>query len=132
MKKALMLVAVVAMVGTAAWWSRAGEPPAPAEKAYDIQISVAKIDAAGGKKLLAEPRLRTLAGRPATLQVGGEIPIPSESNGITFRSVGTRLTVVVHEKAEAGKVELDAELEVSRPIYADSTAADGERLPITF
>ncbi len=49
-------------------------------------------------KLMAEPTLTTLSGRPATFNVGGEIPIPiQQSLGVTtvqWREFGTRIDFV--------------------------------------
>ncbi|MEX2175715.1 MAG: pilus assembly protein N-terminal domain-containing protein [Pirellulaceae bacterium] len=49
-------------------------------------------------KLMAEPTLTTLSGRPATFNVGGEVPIPiQQSLGVTtvqWREFGTRIDFV--------------------------------------
>lgn len=59
---------------------------------------VAELEKAGALKVLAEPALATVSGRPASLHVGGEFPIPvPQSNGgstIEFREFGTRLDLV--------------------------------------
>jgi pilus assembly protein CpaC len=49
-------------------------------------------------KLLAEPTLTTMSGRPATFNVGGEVPIPIASglgtNTIQFKEFGTQVDFV--------------------------------------
>ncbi|MEQ9379274.1 MAG: hypothetical protein RJP95_00290 [Pirellulales bacterium] len=57
-----------------------------------------ELEKAGALKVLAEPTLATVSGRPASLHVGGEFPIPvPQSNGdltVEFRAFGTQLDVV--------------------------------------
>ena len=56
---------------------------------------VAALKKAGVLRVLAEPTLATISGRPASIHVGGEFPVPvPQSNGdsaIEFQKFGTQL-----------------------------------------
>ncbi len=73
----------------------------------------------GLTKILANPTLTTLSGRPASFLVGGEQPIPVPSGvggsavGIEYREFGTRLTFLPVVLGE-GRIRLEVEPEVSQ------------------
>jgi hypothetical protein len=70
----------------------------------------------GAAKLLAEPRLITLNGRPACLLPGGQQAVPSRSTdggkSVRFVPIGTQLKVLPRV-VESGKVFVEVEAEVS-------------------
>lgn len=63
-----------------------------------LQKTVAELEKAGALIVLAEQTFATVSGRPASLNVGGEFPIPvPQTNGgstIEFKEFGTRLDLV--------------------------------------
>src|SRR5262249_32754224 len=80
-------------------------------------------------KLLAEPRLVTLSGRPATFLSGGDQAVPIVSGfggtaGVQFVPFGTRVTFLPVVLGD-GKIYLDVEPEVSRLDVANGTPLPG-------
>ncbi|MCC9608474.1 hypothetical protein LOC68_10090 [Blastopirellula sp. JC732] len=77
---------------------------------------IADLKHAGAWKVLAEPTVTTLDGRPASLHVGGEFPIlVAQKDGNTatqFRPYGTQLSVTPVVLGE-GKLKLDLHPELS-------------------
>jgi pilus assembly protein CpaC len=71
----------------------------------------------GLAKILANPTLVTLSGRPATFLVGGEEPISSVSTlgavNVEYKEFGTRLTFLPIVLGD-GKIRLDIQPEVSQ------------------
>jgi len=63
-----------------------------------FKTMIAELEKAGALKILAEPTLATVSGRPASLHFGGEFPIPIQlPNGQSaseFKKFGTQLDVV--------------------------------------
>jgi len=72
----------------------------------------------GVAKLLTQPKLVTLSGRPAHFVSGGEVPIPSAgglgTTTVTFKPVGTLITLLPVVLGN-GKIHLEVEPEVSEP-----------------
>ncbi|MCA9027514.1 MAG: hypothetical protein KDA86_20060 [Planctomycetaceae bacterium] len=86
----------------------------------------------GAAKVLAEPRLVTTSGRPATLHSGGEFPIliPKEVGevNVKWREFGVRaeiLPIIL----ENGRVKLDVAPEVSERDFTNSVAIEGTVVP---
>jgi pilus assembly protein CpaC len=83
-------------------------------------------------KLLAEPRLVTQSGRPASFLSGGEqaVPIPAGLGqvGVQFEEFGTRLNFLPVVLGN-GKIHLDVEPEVSQLDAASGTNIGGAVVP---
>jgi pilus assembly protein CpaC len=83
-------------------------------------------------KLLAEPRLVTLSGQPASFLVGGEqaIPVPAGLGqvGVQFEEFGTRLNFLPIVLGN-GRIHLEVEPEVSNLDPAAGTAISGTIVP---
>ncbi len=93
-----------------------------------LQKTVAELEKAGALIVLAEPTLATVSGRPASLHVGGEFPIPvPQSNGgstIEFREFGTRLDLVPVVLGH-GRIRLELRPRISE-IDSDRSVVLGE------
>jgi pilus assembly protein CpaC len=83
-------------------------------------------------KLLAEPRLVTLSGRPASFLVGGEqaIPVPAGLGqiGVQFEEFGTRLNFIPIVLGN-GRIHLEVEPEVSNLNAAAGVSINGTTVP---
>jgi pilus assembly protein CpaC len=83
-------------------------------------------------KLLAEPRLVTMSGRPASFLNGGEqaVPIPAGLGqvGVQFEEFGTRLNFLPVVLGN-GKIHLEVEPEVSALDAANGTNISGAIVP---
>ncbi len=83
-------------------------------------------------KLLAEPRLVTLSGRPASFLVGGEqaIPVPAGLGqiGVQFEEFGTRLNFIPIVLGN-GHIHLEVEPEVSTLNPAAGVSINGTTVP---
>jgi pilus assembly protein CpaC len=83
-------------------------------------------------KLMAEPRVITLSGRPASFLSGGEqaIPVPAGLGqvGVQFEEFGTRLNVLPIVLGD-GKIHLEIEPEVSQLDNASGTTIQGTVVP---
>jgi pilus assembly protein CpaC len=83
-------------------------------------------------KLLAEPRLVTLSGRPASFLVGGEqaIPVPAGLGqiGVQFEEFGTRLNFIPIVLGN-GRIHLEVEPEVSNLNPAAGVSINGTTVP---
>lgn len=84
-------------------------------------------------KILANPTLTTLSGRPATFLVGGEQPYPVPASlgqppSIDFKQFGTALTFVPVVLAD-GRIRIEVEPEVSRLDFANGVTIAGTQVP---
>jgi Flp pilus assembly secretin CpaC len=83
-------------------------------------------------KLLAEPRLITLSGQPASFLSGGEQAIPTPAGnsqvGVQFEEFGTRLNFLP-TVLEGGKIHLELEIEVSQLDAASGANISGAFVP---
>ncbi len=86
----------------------------------------------GVAKVITEPRIVTLSGRPASYLVGGEqaIPVPAGLGqvGVQFEEFGTRLNVLPIVLGD-GRIHLEVEPEVSSLDAANGTTIDGTVVP---
>ena len=86
----------------------------------------------GLTKILAEPRVVTISGRPASFLDGGEqaIPVPAGLGqiGVQFEEFGTRLNVLPIVLGN-GKIHLEIEPEVSSLDPANGTSIGGTIVP---
>ncbi len=63
-------------------------------KDRDPKALLAKLEQSSTAKILASPTLVVVSGRPATFNVGGQFPDPTnQQNGVEFREFGTKVDV---------------------------------------
>ncbi len=98
------------------------KPEAPRQFQFDCRIT--KADGAGGRKVLAEPRLVSLEGRKASFLSGGEVPVPAGGDKVEFAETGLRMDMIVTE-AKGGKLRLDVTVHDIKP---EPGAAEGVRV----
>jgi pilus assembly protein CpaC len=83
-------------------------------------------------KLLAEPRLVTVSGKPASFLSGGEqaVPVPAGLGqvGVQFEEFGTRLNFLPIVMGD-GRIHLEVEPEVSALSQANGTSIQGTVVP---
>jgi Flp pilus assembly secretin CpaC len=82
-------------------------------------------------KILAEPSLVVVSGRPASFNVGGELLMPApqgSKNEIRFQSFGTKIDVLAVARGN-NKVVLELCLRLVEPDYSRAVAIDGAQLP---
>ncbi len=83
-------------------------------------------------KLIAEPRLVTSSGRPASFLAGGEqaVPVPAGLGqvGVQFEEFGTRLNFIPIVLGN-GRIRMEVEPEVSRLDAANGTSINGTVVP---
>jgi hypothetical protein len=98
--------------------------------------AISRLQEAGLVKILAEPTLVTVSGRPATFRSGGEFPvlIPQSDGEVTveFREYGTRVDLVPLDLGN-GKLRLEirpviSELDLSRSVTVGDTKVPGLRV----
>lgn len=83
-------------------------------------------------RVLAEPNVVTLSGRPASFHVGGEIPapaIPGANSAVDYLKFGTEVNVVT-DALGADQVRLELKIRVSEPDYGYTTIIEGRRMPL--
>ncbi|MBI4277661.1 MAG: pilus assembly protein N-terminal domain-containing protein [Armatimonadetes bacterium] len=106
----------------------------PVLQATGAELLLARLAALvrdGRARLLAQPSLAVLAGREASLLLGGEIPIPVESQGavsVTFREFGIRLRVKPDVRA-GGRMFMEITPEVSSLDFANGVRLAGVTVP---
>ncbi len=83
-------------------------------------------------KLIAEPRLVTSSGRPASFLAGGEqaVPVPAGLGqvGVQFEEFGTRLNFIPIVLGN-GRIRMEVEPEVSQLNAANGTSINGTVVP---
>jgi Flp pilus assembly secretin CpaC len=82
-------------------------------------------------KVLADPSIITLVGRPASFHVGGELPLPSQPGGsknVQLQSFGTKLDVIAIARGN-NKTRLELHVRHSEPDYSHAVVIDGNRVP---
>jgi pilus assembly protein CpaC len=86
----------------------------------------------GVAKLLTQPKLVTLSGRPAHFVSGGEVPIPASgglgTTTVSFKQIGTLVTLLPVVLGN-GKIHLEVEPEVSERNDANSINVGGTFIP---
>ncbi|HWB09503.1 MAG TPA: hypothetical protein VG826_09775 [Pirellulales bacterium] len=79
-------------------------------------------------KVLAEPKMVTVSGRPAQFQVGGMIPILDKAKHCTYQEYGTRVDMVATAD-EDGSVRLELRARQSWCDNNDELVIEGQKLP---
>ncbi len=101
-------------------------------KGAALRTFLSTLQKEGQIKLIAEPRLITVSGRPASFLSGGEQAIPvidaQGKVGVAFEEFGIRVSAQPTLLA-GGKIHLKVEPEVSQPNPASSTTIHGTVVP---
>ena len=82
-------------------------------------------------KVLAAPNMAVVCGRPASLSIGGEIPIPSAKGGSSageFQKYGTEVKLLA-STLQHDKIRLDVQLRVRELDDAHSVTLSGTSVP---
>jgi pilus assembly protein CpaC len=82
-------------------------------------------------RVLANPQIVTLSGRPASFNVGGEVPLPAapgSKQAVEFCSFGTRVDLLANALGN-NRVRLDLRIKVSELDETNSIVAEGSRVP---
>jgi hypothetical protein len=98
---------------------------ASADRANPVQVQVVISRYRDDKRLASMPYMLSVPVNqgPATLQVGGQVPIPSSGGqgGVQYRNVGTSLSVTVKQAGE-GRYEVFTNVSESAVAGADLAA----------
>jgi hypothetical protein len=82
-------------------------------------------------RVLAEPTIVAVSGRPAAFNVGGEFPIPAppgSEQSVEFQSYGTKVDVLAIAQGD-NRVRLELRFRVSERDDSRSVEIDGTRVP---
>lgn len=108
---------------------RFGRGPAgvPYEFYYEAKINALVTD--GKAKILARPNITTVQGREAGINIGGQVPVPTQSvtnstttTSIEYRDAGIILTCTPRVNAD-GYITATVHTEVSSPLYVEDIKA---------
>jgi pilus assembly protein CpaC len=83
-------------------------------------------------KMLAEPSLVIVSGRPATFQVGGEMPLPAapgSDKAVEFQSFGTKLDVLAVALGNKS-IRMELRVRLAEPDYSHSVQIAGAQVPV--
>lgn len=98
----------------------------------EAKLLATLLATSGAGKVLAEPTLVTVDGRPASFRSGGELPmLVPQSTGTTaieFRSFGTSLDFVP-KKLPDGRLRLELRIEQSELDHTKSVTVNGSKIP---
>jgi type IV pilus assembly protein PilQ len=83
----------------------------------------------GKAKILARPNITTIQGHEAVINIGGEVPVPTQSvtdstttTSITYRQAGIILRYTPRVNAD-GHITAEVHTEVSSPLYVEDIKA---------
>ena len=82
-------------------------------------------------KVLCNPTLVTVSGRPASLHVGGEFPVPANNDSkaaVDFRNFGTEIDLLALALGD-NQVQLEVKTRVSALDYNRAIEINGTRIP---
>jgi Flp pilus assembly secretin CpaC len=80
-------------------------------------------------KLIADPTIVTMSGRPASFRQGGEIAAPAEKEGgVKFKQLGTQMDFVAIAQG-AKRIRLELRVKSSELDPETTMTVNGERLP---
>lgn len=81
-------------------------------------------------KVLAEPKLVVASGRPASLHVGGEIPVAGPDGGtpVEYKEFGTRVDCLATQLSD-GRIRLEARPRVTELLEGKTIEVHGTRMP---
>jgi len=86
--------------------------------------SLQTLSSNGMAKILAEPRLTTLSGKPAAIVMGGEIPVTTSdcpgAPSVTYKTIGTEINILPIVKPN-GKIHLEVRPQITALDPASST-----------
>ncbi len=98
----------------------------------NFEALVARLVVRKCARILAEPSIVTLSGRPASFQSGGEIPIvvPNSDSAasVEYRPIGLKLDFVPIVRGD-GKIQVELRADISHIDEARSVTINGARIP---
>lgn len=101
----------------------------PCESAESLVEALRK---AGAAKVLSSPQIITMSGRPATIDVGGEFPVPlprqTGCDSVEWRPFGIRAEVVP-QILDNGRLKLDVASEVSERDFSRCATIGNHQVP---
>ena len=104
-----------------------GPEGAPFEFYYGAKLNALISD--GKAKMLSRPNITTIQGHEATINIGGEVPVPTVSTtnattttSIEYRQAGIILRYTPRVNAD-GFITAEVHTEVSSPLYVDDLKA---------
>jgi Flp pilus assembly secretin CpaC len=83
-------------------------------------------------KMLAESSLVIVCGRPATFEVGGQVPLPAapgSGKAVEFQSFGTKLDVMAVTLSDKN-FRMELRVRLSEPDYGHSVQIAGAQVPV--
>ena len=107
-------------VAISACWSVAQAAPAFGQVMYQIELNLIEQDAAGKEHCLSSPRLMTLEGQPACIDIGHTIQPPRDVELQESLRTGHNFLVTVSRKN--GRVFLDATARIENPGQSDANS----------
>lgn len=104
-----------------------GPEGVPFEFYYDAKINALVSD--GKAKILARPNITTIQGREAVINIGGEVPVPTQSvtnststTSLEYKKAGIILKYTPRVNAD-GCITATVHTEVSSPVYVQDIKA---------
>ena len=82
-------------------------------------------------KVLAEPTIVIVSGRPASFNFGGEFPLPAAPNSgkvVEFVNFGTQVDMLAASLGD-NKVRMELRVRLSEPDYSRTVTIEGQRVP---
>jgi Flp pilus assembly secretin CpaC len=93
--------------------------------------TISALRGANVAKVLADPSIVVVSGRPASFNVGSELPIPSPpgtNKGLQFQTFGTKVNLLATDLGHQ-KTRLELLIRVAEPDYSHNVEIDGHRVP---
>lgn len=108
---------------------RFGREPGQDKFTHYYEATLNALISDGHAKLLSRPNITTLQGQEATINIGGEVPVPTVSTtnstvttSINYREAGIILRYTPRIDAD-GYINANVHTEVSSPVYVDEIKA---------
>jgi Flp pilus assembly secretin CpaC len=92
---------------------------------------IEQLRASNIAKVLAEPNLLAVSGRPASFNVGGEVPLPTQpgsKQAVEFKALGTQVDVVAVAQGDH-RVRLELRARIGEIDYSKQLEVEGTKIP---
>jgi hypothetical protein len=101
----------------------------PRTNGRNLNVLTNSLEQNGFAKVLADPELMVTCGRPATFNVGGELPVRTpDGNGVEHRPFGTQVDLLA-ESLGNNKVRLHVRPRISEIDTAQQIVVKGVKVP---
>lgn len=108
---------------------RFGREPGNEKFEYYYAGQISSLISDGKAKLLSRPNITTVQGKEATINIGGEVPVPTvattnatTTTSFTYREAGIILRYIPRIDAD-GHITAEVHTEVSSPVYVEDIKA---------